>query len=148
MKFVVVIKTNRSYYFFLYFFYFFFFFLLFTLFTFFTFLLIYFFTVLLLLVAVGRPFLFFTASAAAKAAEAALQYLQGVGIRTHDSATTDRCANNEQHSPLTHLHYYLHFHLSFFKFIQFCGRWWVVVRTATINYISGNKEKNMSENPD
>ena len=98
--------------------------------------------------AVGRPFLFFTASAAAKAAEAALQYLQGVGIRTHDSATTDRCANNEQHSPLTHLHYYLHFHLSFFKFIQFCGRWWVVVRTATINYISGNKEKNMSENPD
>ena len=39
---------------------------------------------------------------AAEAAEAALQYLHGAGIRTRDSATAtaDRCATNELHSPL------------------------------------------------
>ena len=41
------------------------------------------------------PFLFFAASAAA-----ALQYLQGAGIRSRDSATTVRCASIELHFPL------------------------------------------------
>ena len=35
------------------------------------------------------------AAAATAAAEAALQYLQGAGIGTRDSATTFRCATNE-----------------------------------------------------
>ena len=34
------------------------------------------------------------------AADAALRYLQGEGIRTQDSATSDRCAANELHSSL------------------------------------------------
>ena len=68
------------------------------------------------------PFLFFASSAAssaaddddnaagaanaanAPAAEAARQYLQGAGIRTRDSATTERCATSELQSLL-----YLHF---------------------------------------
>ena len=33
------------------------------------------------------------------APEAALQYLQGAGIRTRDTATADRCATTEIHSP-------------------------------------------------
>ena len=36
----------------------------------------------------------------AAAAEAELQYLKGAGIRTRNSATADRCATNELHSPL------------------------------------------------
>ena len=36
------------------------------------------------------------------AAEAALQYLRGDEIRTRDSATADRCATCEPHSPLNH----------------------------------------------
>ena len=62
------------------------------------------------------PFLFFAASAAsaadadaavtaaaasaASAADADLQYLQVAGIRNRNSATADRCATNELHSPL------------------------------------------------
>ena len=39
------------------------------------------------------------AAAAATAAEAALPYLQGARTRTRDSATADRCATHELHSP-------------------------------------------------
>ena len=35
------------------------------------------------------------------AAKNALQYLQGAGIRTRDSAFAERCATNELHSPLS-----------------------------------------------
>ena len=38
-------------------------------------------------------------AAAASETEAALQYLKVTGIRTQDSATTDRCATNELNSP-------------------------------------------------
>ena len=36
----------------------------------------------------------------AAAAEAELQYFKRAGIRTRNSATADRCASNELHSPL------------------------------------------------
>ena len=39
-------------------------------------------------------------TAAAAAAEAELQYFKRAGIRTRNSATADRCASNELHSPL------------------------------------------------
>ena len=39
-------------------------------------------------------------SVTAAAAEADLQYFQGAGIQTRDSATADRCATDELHSPL------------------------------------------------
>ena len=35
------------------------------------------------------------------AAKNAIQYLQGAGIRTRDSAIAERCATNEPHSPLS-----------------------------------------------
>ena len=38
---------------------------------------------------------------ATAAAEAAFQNFLGAGIRTRDSATANRCAPNELHSPLT-----------------------------------------------
>ena len=41
------------------------------------------------------------AAADSVAAEAALQYLQGAGIRTRDSATADSFTINELHSPPT-----------------------------------------------
>ena len=40
------------------------------------------------------------AAASAAAAEAELQYFKRAGIRTRNSATADRCASNELHSPL------------------------------------------------
>ena len=49
--------------------------------------------------AVGAADVEATATAAAET-EAALQYLQVVGIRTQDSATADRCATNELNSPI------------------------------------------------
>ena len=51
-------------------------------------------------------------TAAVAAAEPALQYLQGAGIRTRDSATADRCAINELQSPLK-------FTLSFILILKF-----------------------------
>ena len=45
------------------------------------------------------------AAAAATAAEAALPYLQGARTRTRDSATADRCATHELHSPPNQLQY-------------------------------------------
>ena len=41
-----------------------------------------------------------TANEDASDGEAVLQYLQGTGIRTRDSATADRCATNKLNSPL------------------------------------------------